>query len=159
VVRAENENGALIFSHQAATDVSLDPVTTSLLVGMMKQTLEIGTGMSARAWGVRGGYAGKTGTTSDTKDAWFAGFDGRLLTVVWVGYDDNTAMGLTGAGAALPIWSEITKRLQSLYKPTDFNWPTGIEVREMGKEDILKKFPGLKHLPERLYLNFRNWAS
>jgi penicillin-binding protein 1B len=57
--------------------------------------------------------AGKTGTSSDTRDSWFAGFTGSYLAVVWVGYDDNHATGLTGAAGAVPIWADIMGRLKS----------------------------------------------
>jgi membrane carboxypeptidase/penicillin-binding protein len=53
--------------------------------------------------------AGKTGTTNDMKDAWFSGFTADLLCVVWVGYDDNTPVNLSGARAALPIWVDFMK--------------------------------------------------
>src|SRR5256886_17253617 len=51
--------------------------------------------------------AGKTGTTGEQRDAWFAGFTGDRLGVVWIGYDDNRAARLTGAGAAVPVWGEM----------------------------------------------------
>src|SRR5256885_15990755 len=51
--------------------------------------------------------AGKTGTTDEQRDAWFAGFTGDRLGVVWIGYDDNRAARLTGAGAAVPGWGEM----------------------------------------------------
>lgn len=60
--------------------------------------------------------AGKTGTSSDTRDSWFAGFTGRYLAVVWVGYDDNRTTGLTGAAGALPIWADTIASL----KPESF---------------------------------------
>ena len=53
--------------------------------------------------------AGKSGTTNDLRDAWFVGFTPELLTVVWVGFDDNQPIGLTGTQAALPIWTEFMK--------------------------------------------------
>jgi penicillin-binding protein 1B len=57
--------------------------------------------------------AGKTGTSSDLRDSWFAGFTGSYLAVVWVGYDDNWVTGLTGAAGALPIWVDTVKTLKS----------------------------------------------
>ena len=58
-----------------------------------------------RASGFAFDAAGKTGTTNDLRDAWFVGFTPELLTVVWVGVDDNQPLGLSGAQAALPIWT------------------------------------------------------
>jgi penicillin-binding protein 1B len=55
--------------------------------------------------------AGKTGTTDELRDAWFAGFSGDRLAVVWVGHDDNRPAGLTGAAGAMPVWGELMRRL------------------------------------------------
>ncbi len=51
--------------------------------------------------------AGKTGTTNAARDSWFAGFSRRLLTVVWLGRDDNNPINLTGSSGALRVWSDI----------------------------------------------------
>jgi penicillin-binding protein 1B len=57
--------------------------------------------------------AGKTGTSDEFRDSWFAGFSGDHVMVVWVGYDDNQPTGLTGAGGALTIWAAIMSDLAS----------------------------------------------
>ena len=65
--------------------------------------------IEARGNGFTQDAAGKSGTTNDLRDAWFVGFTPELLTVVWVGLDDNTPVGLSGSQAALPIWTEFMK--------------------------------------------------
>jgi len=80
-----------------------------LTVDVMKGVLDRGTAASARAMGFRGIAAGKTGTTSDYRDAWFAGFTPSLLAMVWVGYDDNAVTNMSGGRAALPIWTYFMK--------------------------------------------------
>ena len=77
---------------------------------MMRSVINEGTGAGARAPGFTLDAAGKTGTTNDLRDAWFVGFTPELLTVVWVGFDDNQPVGLSGAQAALPIWTEFMTR-------------------------------------------------
>ena len=57
------------------------------------------------------GFAGKTGTTNDYRDSWFAGFSGNYLTVVWVGRDDNQSTGLSGATGAAKVWSKTMQNL------------------------------------------------
>ncbi len=65
----------------------------------------------ASRFGSDTGIAGKTGTTNDLRDSWFAGFTGSQLAVVWVGRDDNQAMGLTGSNGAVPIWGDYIAKV------------------------------------------------
>ncbi len=143
LVRVEDLKSNVLFSHQPEAGIALEPTPTAQLIGMMEQSLIVGTARSAGLLGLTGALAGKTGTTSDTKDAWFAGFGPRLLTVVWVGYDDNAAMGLTGAGAALPIWIEFTKRAKELFVEEDFHWPNEVAVKAVSRAAVMDKFPNL----------------
>jgi penicillin-binding protein 1B len=71
------------------------------------EVLRSGTGAGASRYGVRGGAGGKTGTTDDNTDAWFAGFTHDLVVVVWVGFDQGRKVGLTGAAGALPAWARF----------------------------------------------------
>jgi penicillin-binding protein 1A len=75
------------------------------MVNMMQDVVKHGTAMKAMELG-RQDLAGKTGTTSDSMDAWFAGFHPTLVAVTWIGYDTPQSLGEreTGGGAALPIW-------------------------------------------------------
>jgi penicillin-binding protein 1B len=95
---------------------------TSLLEGVVNS----GTGASARALGVPGAVAGKTGTTNDGRDAWFVGYSSNLLALVWVGFDDGTPAGLSGAEGALPIWSEFMRQALDVYPGGEFPEPPGI---------------------------------
>ena len=83
------------------------PDTTYLVTNMMRSVINEGTGAGARAAGFTLDAAGKSGTTNDLRDAWFVGFTPELLTVVWVGLDDNQPLGLSGTQAALPIWTAV----------------------------------------------------
>ena len=86
-----------------------------------------GTGSSLERWIPRNtGVAGKTGTSNDLKDSWFAGFTGDHLAVVWVGRDDNNPAGLTGSSGALQAFGRIMSRLPeaplSLTPPENVVW-------------------------------------
>src|SRR5262249_2440003 len=75
---------------------------------MMEQVMERGTGKPARAvLPANLVVAGKSGTSSDLRDNWFAGFSGSHVAVVWVGYDDNLPTGFTGSSGALPVWARV----------------------------------------------------
>ena len=71
--------------------------------------MDRGTGAGVRSLGLGGALAGKTGTTNDTRDAWFAGYSPRLVAVVWVGFDDGAPLELSGARGALPIWTDFMR--------------------------------------------------
>lgn len=90
-------------------------------VSMLKGVFTNGTAVGAQGRGVSLEYfAGKTGTTNDYKDAWFVGFSPEILTLVWVGYDEEEKVGLTGAAAALPLWTEFTREAEPFMQDHDF---------------------------------------
>ncbi len=80
---------------------------TFLAYDVLHSVMTEGTGKAAATYGVGPGAAGKTGTTDDYSDAWFAGVSGPYAVVVWVGYDHPKPLGLTGGQAALPIWARF----------------------------------------------------
>jgi penicillin-binding protein 1B len=85
-----------------------DPKAVYQLNRMLVQVMERGSGASSRAYLPSGlVVAGKTGTSSDYRDSWFAGFSGSHLAVVWIGYDDNAPTGLTGSSGSLAVWSRL----------------------------------------------------
>jgi penicillin-binding protein 1B len=108
--------------------------TTYLVTNMMRSVLSEGTGAGARANGFRLDAAGKSGTTNDLRDAWFVGFTPELLTVVWVGFDDNQPLGLTGSTAALPIWTEFMKAALAGHPDEMFEVPEGITFVDIDHE-------------------------
>ncbi len=91
-----------------------------LMNSLLKGVVERGTATAARAYGYDRLGAGKTGTTSDYRDSWFVGYTPELLALSWVGYDDGTETGLSGASGGLPIWSEFMKRAAPVPAADDF---------------------------------------
>jgi membrane carboxypeptidase/penicillin-binding protein len=91
-----------------------------LMNSALRGVMERGTGASARRLGFKGLAAGKTGTTSDYRDAWFVGYTPDLLALTWVGFDDTKSTELTGAKAALPIWTHFMKRWSKVSSLEDF---------------------------------------
>src|SRR6516225_7429263 len=110
------------------------PDTTFLVTNMMRSVLNEGTAASARSAGFTLDAAGKTGTTNDLRDAWFIGFTPELLTVVWVGLDNNQPIGLSGAQAALPIWTAFMKRALAARPNKPFDPPDGISTVQIDKQ-------------------------
>jgi penicillin-binding protein 1B len=118
------------------------PDTTFLVTNMLRSVINEGTGAAARASGFTLDAAGKSGTTNDQRDAWFVGFTPELLTVVWVGYDDNQPLGLTGSAAALPIWTEFMKNALAGHANVPFEAPDGITFAEIDRDTGKLAMPG-----------------
>ena len=118
------------------------PDTTYLVTNMMRSVLNEGTAASARGNGFVLDAAGKTGTTNDLRDAWFAGFTPELLTVVWVGFDDNQPLGLSGAQAALPIWTAFMKQALAGHPNLGFAVPEGVSFADIDSDTGKLAQPG-----------------
>ena len=99
-------------------------VLTSILEGVIQR----GTAKKANVLGFQGSVAGKTGTTDGYRDAWFVGYTPDVVIGVWVGFDDERPLRLTGSQAALPIWMDLASRI---IPPTvsAFAAPPGVIVR------------------------------
>lgn len=108
--------------------------TTYLVTSMMRSVIDEGTGAGARAAGFRLEAAGKSGTTNDMRDAWFVGFTPELLTVVWVGLDDNQPVGMTGTQAALPIWTSFMAKALNGHDSLAFAAPDDIVTAEIDRD-------------------------
>lgn len=98
-----------------------------LMISMLKDVITKGTGQRAQAL-QRDDLAGKTGTTNDQKDGWFAGFNPDLATITWVGFDNNRTLGrwAFGANTALPIWVDYMKVALKDIEEHPFEQPAGI---------------------------------
>ena len=95
-----------------AVEQAFAPEPVYLLTAAMQDVVREGTARSLATWlPPEMAAAGKTGTTDEQRDSWFAGYTGDRLAVVWVGYDDNRAARLSGAAAALPVWGEMMAAL------------------------------------------------
>ena len=116
--------------------------TTFLVTNMMRSVLSEGTGAAVRASGFSLDAAGKTGTTNDLRDAWFVGFTPELLTVVWVGLDDNQALGLSGSQAALPIWLAFMQRALAGRGDRNFEVPDNVSFVDIDRDTGATALPG-----------------
>jgi penicillin-binding protein 1B len=119
-------DGRVLEKHHIGVEESLQPATAFLVTDFLAGVFERGTARSARKAGFHWTAAGKTGTTDEGRDAWFAGYTPELLVVVWVGYDDSRPLGLTGAQAALPIWVDFMKAVLVGRPSQAFHPPPGL---------------------------------
>jgi penicillin-binding protein 1B len=135
-----DEQGRPLKHFKVQVEPAAPPAAVYQLLRMLMLVPTHGTARDAAARLPKGlVIAGKTGTSSDTRDSWFAGFTGSYLSVVWVGYDDNRVTGLTGAAGALPVWADTMASL----KPVSFEpiAPDSAEDRWIGFDDGLETTP------------------
>lgn len=133
LLRIQRGDEEIVAQESKATRVARAD-TTYLVTNMMRSVLSEGTGAAVRASGFSLDAAGKTGTTNDLRDAWFVGFTPELLTVVWVGLDDNQALGLSGAQAALPIWLAFTQRALAGRGDHPFDVPDNVSFVDIDRD-------------------------
>ena len=126
VTAVVNANGRVIEGHELTAEQVVTPEVAYSMDFMLEQVIEHGTGMGARKAGFLRPAAGKTGTTNDSVDAWFAGFTPNLLAVVWTGFDQKEALGLTGAEASLPAWTDFMKAATASRPDSDFPMPSDV---------------------------------
>jgi penicillin-binding protein 1A len=129
IVKIEDRNGMILQQSRPSSSEALDEKTSAVLVGMMRAVVDHGTAYPARKeMGFTAPAAGKTGTTDDYSDAWFIGFVPNCVCAVWVGFDEKRTIGggMTGAKAALPIWTEFMKAYTELSGEEDFVLPDGV---------------------------------
>lgn len=129
------------------------PSTAFLVTHMMRSVLNEGTAASARGNGFTADAAGKTGTTNDLRDAWFVGFTPELLTVVWVGLDNNQPLGLSGGQAALPIWTAFMKSAVAGRSPSSFSAPDGVSFLEIDRDTGKLATPVCPRVTTEAYLS------
>jgi len=104
----------------------VSPETSYVITNLMQSVVASGTGQRASIIGRP--VAGKTGTTNDSKDAWFVGYIPQLVTGVWVGYDQERSLGAGGSGgqAAAPIWAEFMQKSVTTIPVEDFEAPENV---------------------------------
>jgi len=126
ILAVRDSAGRTLWRSPEETRLVLDPRVNYLMVSLMQSVVENGTAAGVRSRGLTVPAAGKTGTSHD---GWFAGFTTNLLAVVWVGYDDDRELRLSGAASALPVWTEFMKRAVAIpdySNPPPFAPPEGV---------------------------------
>jgi penicillin-binding protein 1B len=130
VVTSVDDPPAMHASYDDSTQV-ISPTTSYMITNMLSAVIDRGTARTGRNVMRETAAAGKTGTS---RDGWFVGYTPNLVCVVWIGFDDNQQLGLTGAEAALPAWAEFIQGAVALRPELggrNFECPEGIKFVEI----------------------------
>ena len=128
--RITTGNGVTIAAPVPEKSEVLKPQVAYVMTSFMKDVINRGTAAKVRQRGLKMPLAGKTGTS---RDGWFAGYTPNLVCAVWVGFDDGSQLGLTGANSALPIWADFMQVALDEHPEWQGDWemPAGIEQEEI----------------------------
>ena len=132
---------------------ALDPRVAYLVTSMLEDVIDHGTGAIVRTRGFDVPAAGKTGTS---RDGWFAGYTSNLLAIVWVGFDDNRDLGLSGTSAPAPIWADFMKSAVALpaYRNVQpFAMPEGVTKVTIDPESLALATPECPVTREEVYIH------
>ncbi len=111
-VSVTDENHRKLLEYRSGAKRLIRQDTHYLVNFLLQDVVNSGTAAAGLgAFGTKFSLAGKTGTTDDYRDSWFAGYSGNYVAVVWVGRDDNGSTGLSGASGALTIWGDLMRKL------------------------------------------------
>ena len=148
-----NSSGEPLEQNVVRTRRALDPRVTYLVTSMLEDVINHGTGATVRTRGFTAPAAGKTGTS---RDGWFAGYTSNLLAIVWVGFDDNRDLGLSGGSAPAPIWAEFMKRAITLpaYRNVQpFAMPEGVIRVTIDSDTLQLATPACPVTREEVYIH------
>ena len=125
IMTVVDENGAAGSGEKGEGKEALTPEVAFMVTSLLQSVIDHGTGAGVRTRGFALPAAGKTGTSHD---GWFAGYTPDLLCIVWVGFDDNRELGMSGSQAALPIWTAFMKKAVGLHplSGAGFEAPEGV---------------------------------
>jgi penicillin-binding protein 1A len=139
-------------TQEPARDV-MDPSEAYVMTNMLRSVVTEGTGAPAQR--LERPVAGKTGTSNDTRDAWFMGYSPTVVAGVWVGFDDQRSLGRreTGTRAALPIWISVMEFADQTPKETDFAMPSGVITARIDPESGLLAYPGQEDAIDEVFLS------
>ena len=128
--RVTTGDGLTIAAPTTQKNEVLRPEVAYVMTSFMKDVVNRGTAAPVRARGLKMPLAGKTGTS---RDGWFAGYTPNLVCAVWVGFDDGSQLGLTGANSALPIWADFMQVALAQHPEWAGDWemPGGLEQIEI----------------------------
>jgi penicillin-binding protein 1B len=142
VTSIRDRKNKVVFTHQPQGNQVVDERVAYIMTNLMEEVMQSGTAAGARSKGFKVPAAGKTGTS---RDGWFAGYTSNLLTIVWIGYDDNAEFELEAARSALPVWTNFMKRAISLRQYSDtkpFEAPKGVVKVNVDRHTGLLAGPG-----------------
>ena len=187
ITKIEGVDGKVLYERESPHEVeAFDSINISLMTYMLEQVVNYGSGKGAKLHSKHGfniDQGGKTGTSNDFRSAWYSGFTPDYVTVVYMGYDDNSSMpnGSSGGHIAVPLWKNYYQNMidKGVYKPSKFDFiddniksgelvSRDIDIRtgevtrapkEFRRKILFKKNQAPKSVTEKIWNGFKSWFN
>ena len=137
-------SGVIVHQAEASESPIASPEASYVVHTMLEDVVDGGTASRLRTEGVPGAFAGKTGTTSDQRDAWFVGYTPSLVLGVWVGFDDDQPLPGSATQLAVPLWGAIAGRAFAGTSLEDFHQPAGVDRIDLDDATGLRAGPACR---------------
>jgi penicillin-binding protein 1B len=131
ILAVSTRDGKLLESREVKMKRVAPASVSYVMNDILKDVFNYGTASKARGLGFERPFAGKTGTTSNYRDAWFIGYSPRILSLVWIGFDDGHSVHLAGGDACVPIWTAHMNRIVGLVPDVDWKRPEDVIDRDV----------------------------
>lgn len=141
ILAVSTREGKLLESREVKMKRVASASVCYVMNDVLKDVLNYGTGAKARQLGFERAFAGKSGTTSNYRDAWFIGYSPRILSLVWIGFDDGHSVRLAGGDACVPLWTAHMNRIVGLVPDIDWKRPEDIVERRIDPESGMLATP------------------
>lgn len=135
ITKITDKNGKVIWEHKVEKQVAMSEETAYLVTDCLIDAVNGGTGTRAQISGRQ--VAGKTGTTSDSKDVWFTGYTKQYVGIVWMGYDTPKAVGGGGGSRCAPIFQKVMSTIHKDLPAEKFTRPAGVTSYTVDKKSGL----------------------
>ena len=149
----QNSSGVILNRRHMQIERLISPAKAFIISSMLRTAVIDGTASSLKNYGISFPVAGKTGTTSNFRDAWFIGYTPDILALVWIGFDNGDSVHATGSSAALPIWANLMHSIPQNLSGTWFQMPPGVVKRKICPDSgLLPKTFGCPETKEEIFL-------
>jgi len=141
ILAVSTRDGKLLESREVKMKRVAPASISYVMNDILKDVFNYGTASKAHLLGFDRSFAGKTGTTSNYRDAWVIGYSPRILSLVWIGFDDGHSVRLSGGDACVPIWTQHMNRIVGMVPDVDWKRPEDVVEREVDPQSGMLATP------------------
>jgi penicillin-binding protein 1B len=152
ILAVVGRDGKLLETRNAKMKRVAPAAVTYVMNDVLKDVFNYGTAGRARSLGFEHAYAGKTGTTNNYRDAWVIGYSPRILSLVWIGFDDGHSVRLAGGDACVPIWTKHMNTIDGMIVDVDWKRPDDVTEREIDPQSGMLATPYCPNTRTEVYV-------